>query len=246
MRSPVGREPMLSGYAGPAPIMVPGLGLGAESWQPTLAALGVGADAVRLLPGYGRPVGATDPTDPAGLAALLVEALPSGPVVLCGHSASCQVVVEAARRAPLRVAAVVLVGPTTDPRARTWPRLAARWLRTAVHEDPRQLPALVRQYRRTTLRSMRRVMGAARHQHVGVVLRGVAVPVVLVRGHRDRICPRAWLDWLADQPIGPATAVTLPSGAHMVPFTDPGPLASQVERLLRTVSGGGLDGQDDR
>jgi pimeloyl-ACP methyl ester carboxylesterase len=51
--------------------------------------------------------------------------------VLLGHSASCQIVVQAAVRDPHRVTALVLVGPTTDPRARSWLGLAGRWLRTA-------------------------------------------------------------------------------------------------------------------
>lgn len=217
--------------------VVPGLGLDARSWGPTLGALGVDDAAVRTLPGYGRPVRPVDPVSVAALGDRLLGELPSTPVVLCGHSSSCQVVLQAARTDPGRFAGLVLVGPTTDPRARTWPRLAARWLRTAVHEDPRQVPALASQYRRTTLRSMRRVMDQARRDDALATIAAVTAPVLLVRGRRDRICPASWLELLAADAGGPARAVTLPSGAHMVPTTDPDPLAGLLTEFVRGLPG---------
>jgi pimeloyl-ACP methyl ester carboxylesterase len=220
---------------------VPGLGLDAAAWRPTLEALGLGAGAVTLLPGYGVPVRVGDPVDPALVAARLLDRLPADPpggVVLAGHSSSCQVVAHAARLAPERVAALVLVGPTTDPRATSWPGLAARWLRTAAHEDPRQVPGLVWQYHRTTLRSMLRVMDASRRDRVDATLATVSAPVLLLRGRHDRICPADWLHGLARSapPGADRTVVTLPRGAHMVPITHPQRTARQVAELLLSLA----------
>src|SRR4051794_41883406 len=58
------------------------------------------------------------------LAVRLLAALGEGPVVLAGHSQSCQVVAAAARDP--RVRGVALFGPTTDPRMRPLPVLAWR------------------------------------------------------------------------------------------------------------------------
>lgn len=212
-------------------VAVPGLGLGPESWRGVLTALGGSEDDVQLLPGYGVP---TEPRRTAPplpvLAAELVERL-LGPTVLLGHSSSCQLVAHAARLAPERVRALVLVGPTTDPRARSWPGLAQRWLRTAGHEDPRQVPLLVRQYRRTTLRSMAATMDRARRDDVAGTLAEVRCPVLLLRGRHDRIAPHDWLAALAAG--GPArTVVDLPAGAHMVPQTHPALLASRLAGFL--------------
>jgi pimeloyl-ACP methyl ester carboxylesterase len=207
--------------------IVPGLGLGPESWRATVAALGTQA-TVHVLPGYGVPLDPGPAPTPARLAERLVGRL-TGPVTLVGHSASCQVVAHAARLAPDLVRRLVLVGPTTDPRARSWPGLGALWLRTAGHEDPRQLPQLVRQYRRTTLRSMLRTMDAARRDDLAATLTGVGCPVVLVRGAHDRIARADWLGGLAG--AGPRAArvvVQLPAGAHMVPLTHPDLLASHL------------------
>ncbi len=178
---------------------------------------------MRLLPGYGLPVEPSGARSPAELGRELGDAL-VGPTTLLGHSASCQVVAHAARLRPDLVRRLVLVGPATDPRARSWPGLAALWLRTAVHEDPRQVPALVRQYRRTTLRSMLATMDVARRDDLAATLTQVGCPVDLVRGAHDRIARRDWLWSLAE--AGAATAaerrvVELGAGAHMVPLTHP-------------------------
>lgn len=224
--------------AGAAPhpelVAVPGLGLSTEVPARALRLL-TGPSTCVALPGHGLPVErgtAPDPTvlDPAALADDLLrrtDALDVDRPVLLGHSASCQVVVEAARRRPDGIAGLVLVGPTTDPRAAGWPRIAARWLRTAAWERPGQIPLLVRDYHHTGLAGMARVMDAARRHRIDRALAGVGCPVLVVRGRHDRIAPADWTEALAAAaPHG--RAVTLLAGAHMVPITHPGALAAEV------------------
>jgi pimeloyl-ACP methyl ester carboxylesterase len=209
----------------PRLVLVPGLGLTAEAWAPALrhlAAHGIARARVEVtaLPGYGLPARRGQNLEPAVLARSLLDRCPPGRLtVLAGHSASCQVVAHAAAQAPDRVVGLILVGPTTDPRAGTWPSLVVRWLRTAAHEPPRQVPSLLRQYSRTGLCSAARAMDAARQDRVDRALRGVECPVLLLRGRRDRIVPQDWLSALArTRPEGRRTAVTLERGAHMVPL----------------------------
>src|SRR5690242_19186473 len=110
----------------PRVVLVPGLGLDARS-SARLRAL-LPAEVV-LLPGtgLGGPVPSVDE-----LAARLCAQLGDGPVVLVGHSQSCQVVAAAA--GDDRVTGVVLLGPTTDPRLRRPWGLAGRWLATVLRE----------------------------------------------------------------------------------------------------------------
>ena len=119
-------------------VLVPGLGLGPESYARTVEHL-VTPYHVVTLPGYGEPAGAREDLHPRALAVALAEKIRERSV-LVGHSASCQIVAEAAVQDPTRIAGLILVGPTTDPRAAGWPRLAARWLRTAAWERPAQVP----------------------------------------------------------------------------------------------------------
>jgi pimeloyl-ACP methyl ester carboxylesterase len=208
-------------------VLVPGLGLGPEAWHPTVAALdGRPTTVVVPLPGYGVPADRSADLCPEALAARLLDQVPAqGRLVLAGHSASCQVVAHAARQAPDRVAGLLLVGPTTDPRARGWGRLAKRWVATAVHERPGQVPALVRQYHRTTLATMARAMEAARHDRIERTLAATACPALVVRGRHDRICPEGWAESLA-------RTVTLPAGGHMVPLTHGGLVAGALGELV--------------
>src|SRR4051812_5107198 len=200
--------------------------------------------------GLRRPVGSLE-----ALAAQLTASLPSQPVVLVGHSQSCQVVVAAAQRDP-RVAGLVLLGPTTDPPLLRRRVLAARWARTAVAEPWWQAPLVLAPWLRTGPRAMaalwrrlpggpgdprlrggpgpggvaalgRRLAGAPVAQR----LRGVAVPVVVVRGRRDALCPHDGAVPLAGcAPRG--RLVELPRAAHMTPQTRPADVAAVVRGLL--------------
>jgi pimeloyl-ACP methyl ester carboxylesterase len=219
-------------------LLVPGLGLDGQAWRPTVEAVSPSRTAtVITLPGYGLRAHRDQDLRPASLAEQLLDRLRGwGPApVLLGHSASCQVAAHAARTAPERVGALVLVGPTTDPAAGTWPRLVRRWLATARHEDPRQLPALVRQYSRTGLPTMARAMDAALRDRIDRTLLSVDCPVLVLRGRHDRICPPGWADALTSG-WAPRTARTVPAGAHMVPLTHGSLVAQSVEHFL-----GGLD-----
>ena len=216
-------------------VLVPGLGLGPEAWAPTLLRLAPGRRAsVQPMAGYGAPARRGRDLSPAALADELLDLLPAGrdPVVLGGHSASCQVVVRAAVAAPSRISGLVLVGPTTDPRAATWPRLAGRWLATARHEDPRQVPLLVRLYLRTGPGSMARAMDAARKERIEAALLGVRCRVLVLRGRHDRICSPGWGDVVAGA-AATATTRSLAAGAHMVPITHPGLVAREIDDFFR-------------
>jgi pimeloyl-ACP methyl ester carboxylesterase len=190
---------------------------------------------VATMPGYGaRPTHEAD-LRPAMLGArLAAERLAdlSAPVVVLGHSASCQIVAQAACRCPGQVSALVLVGPTTDPRASSWPQIGRRWLRTAMWERPGQIPLLARTYSRTGPLWMFRAMDAARRDDVRVSLRQVDCPVVVIRGRHDRICPPDWAAELVDTAPSGSRMVTLDKGAHMVPLTEGELLASALTRAV--------------
>jgi pimeloyl-ACP methyl ester carboxylesterase len=179
------------------------------------------------LPGLGRraPVPGLDQ-----LAAELAARLGEGPVVLVGHSQGCQVVVAVAAGDP-RVAGVLLLGPTTDPRMRRLPVLAARWVRTAVREPVWQLPLVLAQWLRVGPRAMAAVWRATAPDRIDVRLAGVSVPVLVVRGTRDALCPHDWAVHLAAAaPRG--RLVELPGAAHMTVQTRP----DGVVRLLADLA----------
>lgn len=221
----------------PAPrlVLVPGLGLDARSWRRLLARLpeAVATDVV-LLPGAGEraPVPSLD-----ALGGLLRDRLGEGPVLLVGHSQGCQVVVAAA--ADPRVCGLVLLGPSTDPRLRSIAGLTVRWLRTALAEPWWQVPLILAQWLRSGPRRMLALWRASAPDRIDRRLRSVRVPVVVLRGRRDRLCDADWARALtAAAPRG--RLVELAGAAHMTPQTRPAEVAhvllqmrSELARVTR-------------
>jgi pimeloyl-ACP methyl ester carboxylesterase len=206
------------------PLLVPGLGLDERSSSRVRERLP--ADVV-LLPGMGLR-GPVPPLEE--LAAALRARLGEGPVLLVGHSQSCQVVTAAA--GDPRVTGLVLLGPTTDPRLRSATGLARRWVATAVRERwPHALLALP-QWLRTGPRAMRQLWAVASPDRIDARLRTVRLPVTVVRGTRDRLCPHDWAAAVAAAaPDG--RLVELPGAAHLTPMTHP----RQVAALLDGATG---------
>ena len=174
-------------------------------------------------------MGRSDPVPPLDeLARRLLAALPDGPVVLLGHSQSCQVVAIAA--GDPRVVGVVLCGPTTDPRMRRLPVLVWRWLRTALAEPWWQVPLVLRQWLRTGPRPMTALWRVAAPDRIEARLAAVPVPVVVVRGSRDALCPADWAAQVAAAaPRG--RLVELPGAAHMTVQTHPTAIADVLRSL---------------
>jgi pimeloyl-ACP methyl ester carboxylesterase len=211
----------------PEIVLVPGMGLDERSSARLRRRIG---GTVAILPGMGRrrSVGTLDQ-----LADHLLAALGEVPVVLVGHSQSCQVVVAAATR-DRRVVGLLLLGPTTDPRMRSLRVLAVRWLRTAVHEPWWQVPLILAQWLRSGPAAMTALWRQLAGDRIDEDLSRVPVPVVVVRGSRDALCPHDWAAHLADRaPRG--RLVELPGAAHMTPQTRPDDVARLVTDLLREL-----------
>jgi pimeloyl-ACP methyl ester carboxylesterase len=212
------------------PVIVPGLGLDERSSARVREQMA--ADVV-LLPGMGVP-GPVPPLE--DLAARLRARLSGTPVLLVGHSQSCQVVAAAA--GDPRVAGLVLLGPTTDPRLRSAAVLARRWLATAVHERWPHALRVLPQWLRTGPRAMRQLWSALAPDRIDARLRTVRVPVTVVRGTRDRLCPHDWAATVAAAaPDG--RLLEIPGAAHLTPMTHP----EQVAALLREAAGRAAPGQ---
>jgi pimeloyl-ACP methyl ester carboxylesterase len=204
---------------------VPGLGLDERSSAAVRARLPA---TVVHLPGMGVP-GPVPSLE--ALAARLLDAVGEGPVVLVGHSQSCQVVAAAARDP--RLAAVVLLGPTTDPRLRSAAGLVGRWLGTAWAEPWWQVPRTLAQWWHTGPRAMVALWRRAAPDRIECRLSDLRVPVVVVRGTRDRLCPHDWATGLAAAaPRG--RLVELPGAAHMTVQTHP----DDVADVLRAAAAG--------
>jgi pimeloyl-ACP methyl ester carboxylesterase len=216
-------------------VFVPGLGLDAREWWKVRREL-AGESAVILLPALGKPSPKGTDLGVTLQAERLLAELPLGrELVLVGHSASCPVVVDAAARSE-DVVGLVLVGPVTDPRERTWPRMLRQWIRTALHERVWELPVLVPQYHHTGVLTMLRGIDAIRHFPTQKALAPLTLPVSVLRGEYDRIAPADWCRHLAEVSGGELASVV--GAAHMLPLTHPHTVVSSIVRLGTGASRG--------
>lgn len=207
-------------------VLVPGLGLGPESYAKTVEHLTMPYHVVTL-PGYGEPAGAREDLHPQALGVALADKIRERSV-LVGHSASCQIVVETAVRHPELVHALVLTAPTGDIRTASWLDRTVRFLGSAVPESPRLIRVVTPQYARTTLPSIARAAEAARLHDLAAVIGLVRAPVVVVRCRHDLLSPADWVERLAQLSNGEAR--TFQTGSHMPVLTNGPEVAALIER----------------
>ncbi|MGW7683338.1 alpha/beta fold hydrolase [Kribbella sp. NPDC054772] len=213
-------------------VLVPGLGLGPESYTRTVEHL-ITPYHVVTLPGYGEPAGAREDLHPRALAVGLAEKIRERSV-LVGHSASCQIVVETAIRYPELAHAVVLVAPSGDARMSSVDR-AVRWLGSAVPDSPKLLRVVTPQYARTTLPTIARAGEASRQHDLAAVIAQVKAPVQIVRGRHDLLSTAEWVERLATLSNGESR--TLDTGAHMPIVTNGPEVAALIERAATLPEG---------
>jgi pimeloyl-ACP methyl ester carboxylesterase len=147
---------------------------------------------------------------------------------LVGNSMGCQTAVELAVTQPERVAALVLLGPTTDPAGATIPHMAARLVVDTFRETLVHNCVVGTDYlRRGPVKTYRQAQWMLRHR-IEERLRLVPCPVLVVRGERDAIAPRRWVEQAAAlAPRGASAEV--PGAAHSAHYTHP----DEVLRLAR-------------
>jgi pimeloyl-ACP methyl ester carboxylesterase len=189
------------------------------------------------LPGFGDPAIRGCPADLDSLtpvaAGCLADASDGYPVVLVGHSTGAQLALRAAVAAPERVAALVLVGITFEPSVRASPAGLLPQLRTYVWERPRELLLTLPDFARAG-RRLPQYVASALQDRPEDRMASVGAPVLVLRGHRDTLCPLPWARQLAAR-AHDGEARTLP-GSHNVPYTHPGAVALHVRGMAGRVS----------
>jgi 2-hydroxy-6-oxonona-2,4-dienedioate hydrolase len=189
------------------------------------------------LPGFGESEAPNRVLDVPKLAEALAEWMRDWELdsaVLAGNSLGCQIITELAVRWPGLASAAVLVGPTPDPTCRSVPRLLLRAGRDVVGESLALYPILAREYLRAGVRRSWQTLKYLVADPMEDRLSRVDIPVVVVRGDRDRIVSAAWAEWMA-RALPHGRLVTVPDAAHAVNFGHPEPVAAAVRTLAASV-----------
>jgi pimeloyl-ACP methyl ester carboxylesterase len=211
----------------PTVVMVHGLIVSSRYMLPTARALARYARVcIPDLPGYGYSAKPPQVLDVPALADALAEwmrAIGVPRAVVLGNSFGCQIVVDFAARYPERVERVVLVGPTTDPHARSAHQQIGHWL---VNLPGEPLPLAFVVARDIWDMGARRAVVTFRHMlsdDVAAKLPRVQAPTLVVRGGRDTSVPQRWAEE-ATRLLPRGRLVVIPGAAHTLNYNSPGKL----------------------
>ena len=188
------------------------------------------------LPGFGASAHPRRPLTLAEhaevLAGLLAEHGATG-ATLVGHSFGAQVVLELLRARPDAGARAVLVGPTTDDRARSALGQGLRLLLDSFGEPPAFVALEVRAYLACGPRVYLHTLGHMLACRTEELLPLVAAPVLVLRGARDPVAPRGWVQRLAAASPRARTAEAS-GGGHGVHYTHAAEVARAITAFERS------------
>jgi pimeloyl-ACP methyl ester carboxylesterase len=226
-----------SGGRGPVTfVLVHGIGMGRSVFADVGRILSRHGRVVGIdLPGYGEaPEPARTPTIERMadlVAAYLVERV-EGRIVLVGHSMGTQVAVEVVARHHGLVSCLVLAAPTIDAHARRPGVQLARLIWDLLPESPRVILAGAREYLRAGPHLRRKYRAMFVHRPETSFPR-VDVPVLVLRGTRDRVAPRRWCREVVAA-LPDARLREIPDRGHETMIRDAAPAAA---RILAFVAG---------
>jgi pimeloyl-ACP methyl ester carboxylesterase len=212
-------------------VLVHGIGVSHRYFEPTARVLAAHGDVWMIdLPGYGtapKPPRNPGIEDHARVVAQFLLRHGITRPVLVGHSMGCQIVAALVEEHPGITDRVVLIGPTTEAKARTLSRHAWRLFREFVI-DPWPVKAVVGAdyaFRCGPSYYLKQLPNLL-EDHIEKRMPKLAARVLVIRGRNDPIAPREWCEALAEQAADGEFAEV--AGPHVVMFTDP----ERVTRLL--------------
>jgi pimeloyl-ACP methyl ester carboxylesterase len=205
--------------SGPQFVLVHGIGVAATYFERLAEVLArTGGVHVVELPGFGPGPRPVEPLTVEEHAAQVVHYLRSSGlqrVVLVGHSMGSQFVVEAALKAPELVSSVVVMGCVVDPDARSATRQGLRLLADFLREPPKANLMVLRDYARTGPRWYLASLPAMLGYRLEEAVSALPHPLLVVRGGRDPIAPRAWTEQVC-RSAPDARMLEIPGAGHVV------------------------------
>lgn len=187
------------------------------------------------LPGFGSSDKPSRVLDVAGMAEALHAWMRSAGIArasLVGNSLGCQTVTEFAARWPGQVERLVLLGPTIDPRRRSYPRQVIRWLSDALREKPSLFLVHLRDYRQAGVARALETSRCMMADRIEERLPRVEAPTLVVRGERDVIVPHGWAREAAEL-LPRGSLREIPGAAHSTNYDAPEEVARLIAPFLR-------------
>ena len=212
-----------NGGGKPALMLLPGLVVSSRNAAPTALRLLDAFSVYALdLPGFGKsdkPQHTLSVPELATAVLAWMDAAGLPDAHLVGNSFGCQVIAEAASRAPQRFHSLVLTGPALDPAIRSvWPPVW-RLLWDSFYE-PLLVGPVFYDYWRMHPARVWRTFRACLADRIEDKLPRLTMPTLLVRGERDPIARPEWLERMALL-LPDARIRSVPRAPHALIFSAP-------------------------
>jgi len=220
--------------AGEPVLLLHGLGASGRYFVPLASVLAARRQVIPDLPGWGRSERPSRPLGLGGAADVLGELLRRrgrGAVSIVANSFGCQVALMLAQRRPELVGPLTLVGPTVDPRYRSWSVHAARLALDTLREPPALWRILFADYARMGSRRLAATAQAALEDRPEDRVASIRQPILVVRGERDAICTSQWAAECASR-AQRGSFRPVAKAAHAAHFSHPLVVARLVESFL--------------
>ncbi|WP_244296284.1 alpha/beta fold hydrolase [Pseudoclavibacter terrae] len=201
-------------------VLVAGIGVASNYYENLAPGLGEFGPVHALdLPGF---AGVPYPKRPmsiqryAAVVGTVIDELGLVDPVLVGHSMGTQVVAELASQRP-ELSTLVLIGPVTNPRERSLPKLAFRFLESSAHEPFRVAMLAVGAYLLCGFRWFSAVLPRMMRYRIEDVLPRIQAHTLVIRGEHDSLVPRSWLREMAGL-LPRASTWEIEGAAHSVMY----------------------------
>lgn len=212
-------------------LLVHGIGMGISYFAQLSQELESHGRVVALdLPGFGDAPEPLDALSMAQMGALLIDFVEVEGLdrpVLVGHSMGTQVVAEAAAQRPDLFPELVLVAPTVNRTERTFGWQTWRMMQDLFGESPYVVAIGMRNYAKTGPRWFIKKLRSMMDHSIEETLPKILAHTLVIRGNRDRICPRSWVAEVTSLIPG-ATMVEIEARGHETMVKDGACVAGHI------------------
>jgi pimeloyl-ACP methyl ester carboxylesterase len=221
---------------GQAVILVHGIGVSGNYFMPFATLLSKMYDVYVVdMPGYGKtpkPAHPLAPFEQADVVAGYMERIGLRTAVIVGQSMGCQTAVQLALRHPHFCKKLVLIGPTVNKWERRLSLQAFRLFCDTFLEPLKMNIVILHDYLRMGLPAY---LITSRHMiadHIDEALKQVNMPVCIVRGEKDGIAPKKWVEYLG-KVANDSEVHSVKDGPHNIQFSKPKELFAVCEDFLK-------------
>ena len=223
----------------PAIVLIHGLVISSLYMIPLAECLAIRHSVFALdLPGFGRSASPERVLSVAELGDAVIAWMNACGIARChlvGNSLGCEIAAHAAVRAPERIGALTLIGPTLDPDAYAVVTQTLRLIRDAMREPFRLWLNWIFDFLRAGLP---RAIGTTRamfRDHIEQQLEQIMVPTLVIRGGLDPTVPQSAAETM-HRLLRRGTLEVIPHEPHCVHYTAPRIVTRLIEAHTAATS----------